>query len=254
MPKLGQLPTGPTSFISSSTEIDASKFTLAAQTTFSSLSICINTAVSSLKIRLAVYAVNGAVPGALLGYTSEWTGTSTAGQILTLDLTSPLTLAAGDYYLAAQSGGSGVPTFNAYSASGTQWKSQTYGATPPDPYPSSPTASTTKKLTIWANDQAGALVNVTQQYIEAAVAPPAPNVRVTQQYIEAAVLPPPSVSKAVAYAVLQPPDGPNISKAVVYAVLSTEVSVAVSKAVAYAVLAPPDAPPPGGKPFINLFF
>jgi hypothetical protein len=49
------------------------------------------------------------------------------------------------------------------------------------------------------------------------------------------------ISKAVSYAVIQPPDGANISKAVAYAVLSVETTVAISKAVAYAVLEP--APP-----------
>jgi hypothetical protein len=49
------------------------------------------------------------------------------------------------------------------------------------------------------------------------------------------------LSKAVAYAVVQPPDGANISKAVAYAVLSVETTIAISKAVAYAVLEPAPA-------------
>ena len=62
------------------------------------------------------------------------------------------------------------------------------------------------------------------------------------------------ISKAVGYAVIQPPDGPNISKAIGYAVLSTEITVGISKAVAYAVLAPPEPSASGSRPFIHLFF
>lgn len=49
-----------------------------------------------------------------------------------------------------------------------------------------------------------------------------------------------NVSKAQAYAVLQPPRGVNVSKALAFAVLQNSIGVDVSKALAFAVLAIPN--------------